>query len=55
LPDIQAKGFDALDLRYFYLQAHYRSFQDFTRESLEAAQKARKGLQKKIQDILSPS
>lgn len=52
LPDIQAKGFDALDLRYFYLQAHYRSFQDFTRESLEAAQKGRKGLQKKIRDIL---
>lgn len=52
LPDIQAKGFDALDLRYFYLQAHYRSFQDFTRESLEAAHKGRKGLQKKIRDIL---
>ena len=53
LPDIQAKWFDALDLRYFYLQAHYRSFQDFTRESLEAAQKGRKWLQKKIQDVLS--
>lgn len=52
LPDIQAKWFDALDLRYFYLQAHYRSFQDFTREALEAAQKGRKGLQKKIRDIL---
>jgi len=55
LPDIQAKGFDALDLRYFYLQAHYRSFQDFTREALEAAQKGRKGLQKKIRDVLSSS
>lgn len=53
LPDIQAKWFDALDLRYFYLQAHYRSFQDFTRESLEAAKSGRKNLQKKISDILS--
>lgn len=52
LPDIQAKWFDALDLRYFYLQAHYRSFQDFTRESLEAAKQGRKNLQKKIADIL---
>ena len=52
LPDIQAKWFDALDLRYFYLQAHYRSFQDFTREALEAAQKGRKNVQKKIRDIL---
>jgi len=52
LPDIQAKWFDALDLRYFYLQAHYRSFQDFMREALEAAQKGRKNLQKKIRDIL---
>jgi len=55
LPDIQAKWFDALDLRYFYLQAHYRSFQDFTRESLEAAKQGRKNLQKKISDILSSS
>jgi cysteinyl-tRNA synthetase len=54
LPDIQAKGFNTLDLRYFYMQAHYRSFQDFTREALEAAKAGRKGLQKKIRDILQP-
>lgn len=53
LPDIQAKWFDALDLRYFYLQAHYRSFQDFTREALEAAKSGRKNLQKKIHSIVS--
>jgi cysteinyl-tRNA synthetase len=53
LPDIQAKGFDALDLRYFYLQAHYRSFQDFTWEALEAAKAGRENLQKKILSLLS--
>lgn len=44
LPGIEAKGFSALDLRYFYFQAHYRSFQDFTRESLDAAHAARNKL-----------
>ncbi|HID91829.1 MAG TPA: hypothetical protein EYG89_04305 [Bacteroidia bacterium] len=30
LSDVEEKGFSALDLRYFFLQAHYRSKQNFT-------------------------
>ena len=44
LDEIFERGYSAEDLRYFYFQANYRSFQDFTRESLEAASKGRKKL-----------
>ncbi|MBI2641477.1 cysteine--tRNA ligase, partial [Candidatus Roizmanbacteria bacterium] len=37
LSDIIKKGYDPLDLRYFYLNAHYRSKQNFTWESLSGA------------------
>ena len=46
--DIENKGFSALDLRYFFLQAHYRSKQNFTWEALEAAKSARTKLHSKI-------
>ncbi|MBU4480377.1 cysteine--tRNA ligase [Patescibacteria group bacterium] len=39
LKDIKEKGFDPLALRYFFLQAHYRSGQNFTWEALQSAQK----------------
>lgn len=35
--DILDKGYNPLVLRYFFLQAHYRSKQNFTFEALEAA------------------
>ena len=38
LSDIKEKGYSPLALRYFYMQAHYRSKQNFTWESLQAAQ-----------------
>lgn len=41
LKEVKEKGFDPLDLRYFYLTAHYRSKQNFTWEALEAARTAR--------------
>lgn len=41
LNDVIQKGFDPLDLRYFFLQAHYRSQQNFTWKSLQAARNAR--------------
>ena len=44
LGQILDKGYQAEDLVYFFYQAHYRSFQDFTWEGLEAAKKGRKGL-----------
>ncbi len=46
--EVIERWFTGEDLRYFFLQAHYRSFQDFTREGLEAASKARKKLNQKI-------
>ncbi len=52
LQDIQDKGYDVLDLRYFFFMAHYRSFQDFTWENLTSAQNARKNMKKKIQKNL---
>lgn len=41
LAQIREKGFDPMDLRYFFLQAHYRSKQNFTWEALSAARTAR--------------
>ena len=38
LQDIINKNFDPLALRYFFLNAHYRSKQNFTWQSLQAAQ-----------------
>lgn len=40
LKDITNHGFEALDLRYFFLQAHYRSKQNFTWEALKASQES---------------
>ncbi|MCL4377976.1 MAG: cysteine--tRNA ligase [Actinobacteria bacterium] len=37
LKEVIEKGYDALDLRYFFLNAHYRTRQNFTWESLSAA------------------
>lgn len=48
LEEIRAKGFDSLDLRYFYLTAQYTSQQDFTREALQRAQQTRKNLTDKV-------
>jgi cysteinyl-tRNA synthetase len=40
LSDIIDKGYDPIDLRYFFLQSHYRSKQNFTWEALTAAKTA---------------
>lgn len=44
LDDIKAKEFSPMDLRYFYLSAHYRSKLNFTWEALSGAQSALKRL-----------
>ncbi len=44
LQDIIDRGYSPLALRYLFLQAHYRSKQNFTWESLDAADKALKKL-----------
>lgn len=46
--DVEEKGFDPLALRYFFLQAHYRSQQNFTWEALEASQSGLKHLYEEI-------
>lgn len=48
ISDIEEKGFSGMDLRYFFLQAHYRSKQNFTWESLEASQTALEKLHTKV-------
>lgn len=40
LSEIEARGYDPLVLRYFFLQAHYRSKQNFTWEALDGAKTA---------------
>lgn len=45
---VAERGFSAEDMRMFYLQAQYRSFQDFTWEWLEAAKQARIKLHRKL-------
>ena len=48
VPWVIAAWYDPLDLRYFYLTGHWRSFLDFTWESLDAAKKSRANMIKKI-------
>lgn len=50
LADIEKKGFDPLDLRYFFLQAHYRTKQNFTWENLKSAANARKKLVRELRN-----
>jgi cysteinyl-tRNA synthetase len=48
MSEIRERGYEGADMRMFFLQAHYRSFQDFSRDALEAARKARQKLKKKL-------
>jgi len=51
LAEIENKWFSALDLRYFYITTHYRSFQDFSWDILQSAANARTNLSKKLSDL----
>ncbi len=51
LKEIREKGFDPLDLRYFFLQAHYRSKQNFTWEALGASKEGYKRLKEQIAQL----
>lgn len=42
--EVLERWYSIKDLNYYFLQAHYRSFQDFTRDKLEQAKKARSKL-----------
>jgi cysteinyl-tRNA synthetase len=49
--DIMSEGYDPLDLRYFFLQAHYRSKQNFTWDALDAARTARQRLHERVSSL----
>ncbi|MFZ5425274.1 MAG: cysteine--tRNA ligase [Patescibacteria group bacterium] len=49
LSDLEAKSFEPLALRYFYLSAHYRSKLNFTFQALQGAQNALR----KLYDLVS--
>ncbi|OQA52193.1 MAG: Cysteine--tRNA ligase [candidate division WS2 bacterium ADurb.Bin280] len=42
LMDLEERGFDPVDLRFFYLRSHYRSKIDFSYQSLEGSRSARR-------------
>jgi cysteinyl-tRNA synthetase len=52
LDQLAAQKIESLDLRMFFLMAHYRSYQDFTWENLQGIQKARLRLRKKIMEAV---
>ena len=51
LSELKEKGYHPLALRYFYLQAHYRSKQNFTWDSLNAATTGYERLLKSIKKL----
>lgn len=51
LKELEAKGFSPMALRFFFLQAHYRSRQNFTFEALKAAQKGLSSLIGKMEKL----
>lgn len=51
--EVIEKWYTYLDMRYFFFTVHYRSFFDFTWESIKQAQQARNNLVKKIGDDIS--
>ena len=51
LNDIKEKDFNPLALRYFFLQAHYRSKQNFTWEAMESSQKGYEGLLNSLSNL----
>lgn len=51
LSDIIEHGFDPLALRYFFLQSHYRSLQNFTWTALEASANALNKIRAKVMEF----
>jgi cysteinyl-tRNA synthetase len=51
LPDILAKGFSPLDLRYYLLSVHYRTNLKFTERGLDDAKKARRKIMEWMEEV----
>ncbi len=49
--EVLEKGYAYLDIRYFFFTTHYRSFFDFTWDSMEVARHSRDNLIKKMQKL----
>ncbi len=52
MEDIISKGYDPLVLRYFFLNAHYRSKQNFTWDALDSSKQAYLRLKNQVQSLL---
>lgn len=50
IPDIIAKGYSPMDLRYYFLSAHYRTNMKFTDEGLNEARDVRRSIVEWIQN-----
>lgn len=55
LADIESKGYKPMELRYFYLQAHYRSKLNFTWESIEAAKSGLDSIYRQVRALHTPA
>jgi cysteinyl-tRNA synthetase len=55
LPDIVAKNFSPLDLRYYLLSVHYRTNLKFTWKGIEDAKKARKKIVDWMEELQTAS
>lgn len=55
IDDLIEKGFEPLSFRYFILQAHYSSPQNFTFEALQAAQNALNNLRDQLRELEEPT
>lgn len=53
ISDLEARGFDAMDLRYFYMGAHYRSPLNFTWDALQSSRNALKKLNEMVASFKS--
>jgi cysteinyl-tRNA synthetase len=53
IEDIVAKDYDPIVLRYFFLNAHYRSKQNFTWEALEGSNQAYQRLKNQVSHIVN--
>jgi cysteinyl-tRNA synthetase len=49
--DVINKGYDPVVLRYFFLQAHYRSKQNFTWDALEGAKRGLQNIKEQVKSL----
>jgi cysteinyl-tRNA synthetase len=55
LRDLEAKGYSGLDLRYLFMQSHYKTQSNFSWESLQASKSAREKLKNIVHNLTTHS